>query len=128
MIAEAEERLNVSFPVSYRQFLARYGAALCAGFEIAGVFKVGNEDEPPLWSDVVTSTNQLRRGSRGSLPLGYIAISDDGGDYNFFLDTSRRRADGECPVAVMGPGADGVVVATDFLDFVARAFAGRITF
>jgi hypothetical protein len=126
MVADAELKLDVTFPVSYRRFLKVYGAVLCTGFELAGVFEGGNDDEPPLWSRVVTSTYQLRRGSRGSLPFGYVAVSDDGGDYVFFLDTSRLGPDGECPVVVLGPGCDGDIVAGSFIDFVIRMVAGRL--
>ena len=126
MVADAEQKLDVTFPVSYRLFLKKYGAALCRGFDLAGVFEGGDDDAPPLWSKVVESTKQLRRGSRGSLPLGYVAISDDGGDYVFFLDTSCLTPHGECPVVVLGPGRDGDMVASDFFDFVIRMVAGRL--
>jgi len=127
MIASAERELGAEFPPSYRQFLSKYGAALCRGFELAGVFKVENQDEPPLWSSVVTATKQLRRAS-GSIPTGYLAISDDGGDYKFFLATDRKNPGAECPVVVLGPGKDGVVVASDFLDFVVRTFQNQLVF
>jgi hypothetical protein len=58
----------------------------------------------------------------------YVPISDDGGDYTFYLDTAHLGPERECPVIVLGPGADAVIVADDFLDFVCRAFAGRISF
>lgn len=128
MIQSAEAKLGVRLPQSYRAFLARYGAALCRGFEIAGLFRDTSSVEPPLWSDVVTKTVQMRRGSGGRIPAGYVAISDDGGDYTYYLDTGRIIAGTECPVIVLGPGADGLTVARDFLDFVARAANGSLSF
>jgi len=87
-----------------------------------------SDGEPPMWWDVVASTLQIRRASRGFIPNQYVLISGDGGDYNFYLDTSRPDALGECPVVVLGPGADGIIVAKNFFDFVARSFAGSISF
>lgn len=128
-ILEAEAQLGVRFTPSYRQFLSNFGAALCTGFELAGLFGVGNDnDRPPQWSNVVTATKQLRRASRGLIPNEYIPISDDGGDYTFYLDTSHSDDQGECPVIVLGPGADAVIVADDFFDFVKRSIDGSLSF
>jgi hypothetical protein len=128
-IQAAEAKLGVRFSASYRTFLSDFGAALCTGFEIAGLFEAdGGDDGPPLWLNVVTFTIQKRRFSGGLIPNGYVAISDDGGDYTFYLDTSRLDALGECPVVVLGPGADAVVVADDFFDFVRRFFEGSLTY
>jgi hypothetical protein len=125
-IRSAEAKLGVSFPPSYRAFLARYGAAIGKGTEIAGLFRNDKPDEPPLWSDVVSSTLGTRRASRGYIPKEYVPISSDGGDYTFYLDTGCLDTEGECPVRVLGPGADGLVVAKDFFEFVVRAFGGTI--
>lgn len=126
-IRSAEEQLGVHLPPSYRKFLATFGAALCPGFEIAGLYPRTEGDEPPLWLHVVTATLQLRRGD-GMLPTGYVAISGDGGDFTYFLDTANADSRGECPVVALGPGVDGKVIAGDFPEFVSRAFESRITF
>ena len=128
MIAAAERELGVRFPSSYRWFLSSYGAAVGDGFQVAGLFEGDYETEPPLWSHVVTCTLQLRRAAGGNLPAAYVAISDDGGDYKFYLDTSRRNSEDECPVIVLGPGAEDVVVAEEFSDFLRRACEDSITF
>ena len=129
MIRLAEAKLSVQFPTSYRLFLSRFGAAICPGFEIAGLFDVGGEDGgPPLFSDVVTGTLQKRRSSHGAFSSAYVPISDDGGDYTFCLATGSFNAAGECPVVVVGPGADSVVVADDFFAFLVRSFDGSIAF
>ncbi len=57
------------------------------------------------------------------IPHAYVAISSDGGDYTFYLDSGGGKG-GEHPVVVLGPGADAVVVATDFFDFVSRSSSG----
>jgi cell wall assembly regulator SMI1 len=118
-IATAEAELEVRFPPQYRGFLLTHGAALCDGFEIAGLFQDA-ADEPPLWSNVVTRTKRLRKASGGSIPNHFVAVADDGGDYKFYLDTSRRDDFDECPVVVLGPGADEIVVAHSFAEFVGR--------
>jgi hypothetical protein len=126
-ISSAEETLGVRFPTSYRKFLGTLGAALCAGFEIAGLYDSPAGEEPPLWIDVVKSTLRLRGRARG-LSNGYVAISGDGGDYTYFLDTRLVGEDGECPVIALGPGVDGVVIADNFADFVLRSVEDRIVF
>lgn len=118
MITATEARLGVRFPQSYRTFLAMYGAALCEGFEIAGVFQHVDKSRPPLWSDVVASN--LRIQPRVHLPAGYVAISSDGIKVTYYLDTADPREDGECAVVALGPGVDSVQVAADFSEFLAR--------
>jgi cell wall assembly regulator SMI1 len=127
-IRHAEATLGVEFPGTYKAFLARSGAALYPGFEIAGVFSQAKNGDPPLWTDVVTSTIQMRRSSRGLIPKEYVPISNDGGDYVFYLDTARLGPEKECPVVVLGPGADARVVASNFVDFLARSIHQSISF
>jgi len=128
VIHAAEERLGVRFPPSYRQFLSRYGALFTEGSELSGLFEYICEEEPPLWSDVVTETLQMRQGPGGRAFDEYVAISSDGMDYMFYLDTSRTNEKDECPVIVLGPGADGVDVAEDLFDFVRRSCEGTLAF
>lgn len=127
MISDAELALGVRFSPHYREFLATFGAALCPAFEIAGLFRSTDDDEPPLWSDVVVFTKQMRLGSRGMIPHEYVAISSDGGDYTFYLDSCGSKG-GEHPIVVLGPGADTLVVAADFFDFVIRYSSGGQVF
>ena len=126
LICSAEAELGVKFPPSYRQFLCRFGAAQGKGWELAGLFQnEGGDDEPPRWSDIITDTLQRRR---YSIPNEYLPVSDDGGDYTFYLDTGQAGSKGECPVVVLGPGADAVKVAEDYFDFVVRLAENRLSF
>jgi hypothetical protein len=127
-IQEAETALGVGFPADYRSFLSRFGAIFCPEVEIAGLFHSVDDNEPPLWSNVVSNTLRIRRVLRGEFPIEYVFISDDGGDYKFYLDTSRRDANGECPVIALGPGADAVAVAENFFAFVERVFEQTLSF
>jgi len=126
LIASAEARLGVRFPRSYRAFLAAYGAALCQGFEIAGLFHHADKSRPPLWSDIVASNLRIRH--RDHLPEGYVAISSDGVEVKYYLDTANMRDGGECVVIALGPGVDSVRVAADFSEFVVRCFERSLAF
>ena len=126
-IREAEEELGVSFPPAYREFLREFGAALAPTFEIAGLFPSTTDDEPPFWTDVVSFTKEMRKASRGRIPLNFVAISDDGGDYKFYLDASSEKR-GEHPVLALGPGADAQEVATDFYGFLRRLSKENVGF
>jgi len=133
LINAAEYELGIQFPPSYRQFLSQYGAVMCEEVEIVGLFLNENEDEPPLWSDIVSRTKNLRCLPGSSVvddnwPRSYLPISSDGTDYMFYLDESQSDESGECPVIVLGPGADGIVVASDVFDFIVRSFEGTLSF
>src|SRR5262245_17949151 len=125
-IVKAEETLSVRFPLSYRLFLRHFGAAwLRAPYEVAGLSPYRHTDpQPPLWVHVVDHTEIMRRAFRGQMPHAYVPISSDGGDYQFYLDTGKQDAIGESPVVVFGPGLDGVVVATSFVEFAEKAALG----
>lgn len=129
VIRKAEGKLGIHFPPSYRFFLTQYGNVHGTPYEIAGLsHEACNDDEPPYWWDVVACNVQMRRNASGLISDQFVLISDDGGDYKFYLDTSRLDSQGECPVIVLGPGADGIVVADNFFDFLLRSFDGRISF
>ena len=126
MITEAETRLGTRFPPSYRYFLSRYGAAIGAGVSVPGLFHHPDEEEQPLWTDVVTlNLKWVSQEARGNPPR-YIAIGDDGTDYTYYLDTGA--GDVECPVVVLGPGVDYVLIARNFTDYVAASCNGEISF
>ena len=128
-IQEAEAELGIRFPPSYRRFLSHFGAAFGSGYEIAGLFEADNDDDrPPLWVNVVTSTLELRSDSHGEFPNEYIPFSGDGGDYEFYLDMSRSNAQGESPVIALDRGGHAVIIADDFLDFVRRSCDGSLSF
>ncbi len=129
-IAAAEQSLGVRFPMSYRIFLEHFGAAwLPASCELAGLCPGSCTDpEPPLWCHVVEITSRVRQASRGGIPIEYLWIGDDGGDYTFYLDTGNTDARGESPVIVLGPGRDGVILAPSFLEFVELAGSGKMAF
>jgi hypothetical protein len=116
VVATAESTLGLRFPPSYRQFLTRYGASLCSGFEIYGLPPDPGAGEQPQWPDVTESTLRLRP---NCLPENSVQISHDGMDHGYFLECSLTDASFEGAVIEWGPRhGGGKIVADTFMDFV----------
>ena len=81
----------------------------------------GISDDPMFGMGVVEVNRKYNRG----LPRHYVLFTDDGGDYTFYLDTSKMNEKGESPVVIFGPGEDGTTVATTFLEFLRKISAGE---
>jgi hypothetical protein len=117
-VALAESTLSLRFPPSYRQFLLRYGASLCSGFEIYGLPPVSDLDVPPQWSNVTAETLRLRP---NCLPEKSVHIAHDGMDHGYFLQCSLTDTVFEGAVIEWGPRHNGgKIVAATFLDFVEK--------
>jgi len=115
-----EAALGVRFPHSYRLFLLNFGAGPCRHYEIFGIDP--NPDEVD-GSSVHIDVLQMNRDFRGvvadpPLPASFLNISDDGGDFEFFLDTARPTSDRECPVVAIGPSGEANVIADSFVRFL----------
>ena len=121
-INTAERELGVRFPPEYREFLAKYGAARIAGYQIAGLTHQ-DSDEPPLWDSVVQATRSLRdrHGKVGDYD-DLIAISGDGMDITFYL---RTKGDALGRVLALGPGVEKEVACT-FSEFIFRIHSGEL--
>lgn len=120
VIAEAEVKLGLLFPPSYRIFLSHFGASFGEGFEVYGLDPSLKPGEMPQWSDVVKSTLLLRP---DSLPKNSIEISNDGGEFCYFLRCSETDPGFEGPVIEWGPAHDGgKVVFASFLEAVEARF------
>jgi len=81
-------------------------------------------DTRTRWRHVVMWTLKNRRLSRGHIEPRYLAISSDGGDYTFYLDTGEPELDS--PVVALGPGLDYALLATDFNAFVIACYNGTL--
>lgn len=94
-VREAEEKLGVRFPRSYRQFLERYG---CGNFgrEIYGVTPSNTGVPSAVWFT-------LSEREDGFIPdwMVIICVEDE---YIFCLDTSTLDENGECKVVSWIPG------------------------
>src|SRR5262249_53414904 len=92
-ITNAERELGARFPPEYREFLAKYGAARIAGYQIAGLTHQDPE-QPPMWQSVVSATRLLRDS------YGKVGIYDDfdchfgGWNGYHFLPGDQRRCSG----------------------------------
>ena len=123
-INNAERELGVRFPPEYREFLAKYGAALGPGYEIAGLAHEGSDpDQPPLWDNVVKATRSLRdkNGKVGNYD-DLIAISGDGMSITFYL---RTKEDVQGSVLALGPGVEKKVAST-LSEFISRIHRGEL--
>jgi len=116
-IEQAEARLQLFFPPTYRMFLALYGATMGTGFEIHGLSPdTDEEDSPPLWKDVVSSTLKWRP---DALPQNSIQISHDGCEIGYFLECSTTDRDFEGQIIEWGPLHNGAFpTGLNFIEFV----------
>lgn len=108
-ISEAEEKLNVEFDPSYREFLRKYGGALVGPYPIIGLRHAEPMDDA-LWS-VVDVTDYYRREGWNGANDWYI-ISTDHADNPVGID------------------ADGVVYKSDHdfgvIEKVSDSFEGYL--
>jgi hypothetical protein len=121
-IMNAESELGVQFPPEYREFLAKFGAALGPGYEIAGLaHQVPEEDS--VWDNVVSATRALRdkHGKIGNYD-DLIAISGDGMDLTFYL---RTKGNNPGSVIALGPGVEKEIAA-NLSEFIARIHGGEL--
>ncbi len=88
----AENRLEVTLPDSYRDFLQRYGSGSLGGVSVYGL---GTPDDGP--PNVVWAT-ELLRGSDDFFPADLVPIQDNGLGDIVCLATSRMDESNECPV------------------------------
>jgi len=115
-IETAQHELSLLFPPSYRFFLEKYGAVLGHGFEIAGL-TLSHDDEPPMWSDMLSLTLMDRR--QNALPGDSIYITTDGTDLRYFLKCSRTDPTYEGEVIEWGPDHNGgIIYAQNFVSFL----------
>jgi hypothetical protein len=106
-----ERELGVLLPWSYRTFLRHFGVAWVAGHQVFGL------PRHRLWGDVVLMNHLVGP----ALAAAYVMVSRDRRGQVYCLDTSCPRADGECPVVVLGPDLGGTPVARTFLEFLRKA-------
>ncbi|SAI25821.1 SMI1 / KNR4 family [Bordetella ansorpii] len=121
MIQQAESMLGVRFPVSYRAFLATYGAIEIDCQSFAGLTTEGKVGDD---GDVVSFTRYAREDYR--LPDPYVALDFQDGDFWLCLDTSQVDQQGESPVVLVSPvdgKRSGPAVAESWASFLASYLA-----
>jgi len=123
--AEREMGLTRPLPPTYRTFLRHFGAGGCNGHQIAGLSDARHDGpESPFWLNVIDASEALWGGPNAvnGIDRHLVFITDNGGSIYYYLDTSVWDADGECPVIALGPGYPGVVVGTNFFDFLRKLY------
>jgi len=121
--AEREMGLTRPLPPTYRIFLRYFGVANTSGHQIAGLSDTRHDGPQfPYWDNVIDSSEALwNTPSRGlGVDRHLVFLTSNGGGIYYYLDTSVRDADGECPVIALGPGYPGIVVGANFLDFLRK--------
>lgn len=78
------------------------------------------ECDDSVVTDIITANSKIM----GYFPKGHVLFSDDGGAFQFFLDTAVHFPHNECPVRMYGAGHEGLQVAGDFVQFLARLANG----
>ncbi|WP_034263733.1 SMI1/KNR4 family protein [Actinospica robiniae] len=99
LIEEAEQILGVTFPPSYRHFLAEIGGCDIEGEEFYGLFR--RRDDPQQIMGTASFSLQERQDSQ--MPATMLVLQYDGMGGIYVLDTAQTDADGEAPVLVYLP-------------------------
>ena len=99
IIVKAEKKLDVVFPVSYKNFLKDYGVGRIGNEEILGITK-NNQG----WPSVIWNT--IEEINFGQMPKELVPVYLYDDEFYFCLDTSEFK-DGECPIVAVNIGDAG---------------------
>jgi hypothetical protein len=118
LVTAAEDALGVSFPPTYRRFIAELGAGSFGGTEFYGAIDQ-NFDASSVPDGIWLTLDERRE---FGLPRHLVVVGDTGTGAFYVLDTAGAEAGDECPVAVWegGRSREGdmlEVVAPDFGTF-----------
>lgn len=119
LIKKAEEKLNISFPESYRQFLLNFGAGNFGSEEVYGIIKEDFENSGI--PDAIWYTIKQRK--EVNLPSNLVVIYHTGGEEMFCLDTNKPGKNGEPALVSYAIGVDSKhqtyeIIANDFGEFL----------
>jgi antitoxin YobK len=96
-IRDAEAKLGLALPASYRRFLESLGWAETDDFVVYGL----GDDLPPLLDLVVSADLERSDDPDSAMPPHLLPICPDGMGNHECLDTSKEHA-GDCPVVYWG--------------------------
>lgn len=117
LISKAEQALGLTFPLTYRTFLARLGCGGIAGAEFYGVIKddfVNSGIPDAIWAT-------LKQRKEFSSPEYYIVVGSTGDGGLYAIDCSASSGGGENPVIEWWPGLnEQKSVADDYGEFSLR--------
>lgn len=118
VIDEAERHLGLTFPPSYRRFLAELGAGSIRFREFYGIVPAGLDARGVPNTAWVTAT--ARRDM--ALPRELIVVSDSGMGEYYVLNADTRFPSGEGPVALYWIGSGAAVSELEIVAPSFRAF------
>lgn len=118
IIKKAEEKLNIVFPQSYRNFLLSFGAGNFGAEEIYGVIKENFENSGI--PDAIWFT--LKQRKEVNLPSNLVVIYHTGGEEMFCLDINKIGKYQEAMIVSYAIGVDSEhqtyeIIANDFGEF-----------
>lgn len=119
-VPKIENEFGVTLPKSFRSYLEEYAGGMMFGYEIFGVPTEASKTIPGSDASAIVDIVNANERMRAHFPAGHIFICSDGGDFQFFLNAADLTDEGECPVLMYGPGAEGLRVADSFVDFLTR--------
>ncbi len=96
LVEKAQLSLRVKFPLSYQEFLLKYGYGGVNSLDVDGItdYVVPGSD----CGGIVWSTKEKRKTT--GFPHHIIPISDMGDGSSYALDLSQMDAENECPVVI----------------------------
>lgn len=122
VIEKAEKALEITFPLTYREFLLTLGCGDINGVEFYGV-STDNFETSSIPNGIWLTLDERKT---CNLDKKFILLSDSL-EYYYALDTSKMK-DGECPVVDLLPdGTIASVVAPTFGDFLYKRIIGEIS-
>lgn len=121
LVRKAEEKLNLSFPKSYRHFLLNFGAGNFGSEEVYGIIKEDFENSGI--PDAIWYTIKQRK--EVNLPSNLIVIYHTGREEIFCLDTDKSGKQGESALVSYVIGVDSKhqtyeTIANDFGEFLLK--------
>jgi hypothetical protein len=124
LVTAAERTLDLSFPPTYRRFVAELGAGDIAGQEFYGVITdefVNSSVPNGVWLT-------LKARDEWGLPDPMVVVAFDGGVDYYVIDTAKAADGQEPPIEIWRPGMSAAgdqleQVASDFGEFVLQLTA-----
>jgi hypothetical protein len=117
-VRKAENKIGITFPPLYREFVLNYGAGNFGSEEIYGILKddFDNSGIP----DAVWFT--LKQREEIDLPRNLVIIYHTGGEEMFCIDVSQKNEFNESPIVSYSIGLDpehqkNELIARDFGEF-----------
>jgi len=117
-IIAAEAWIECVFPLSYRLFLRRFGAAMFWSYEIHGLFYEDGDDEF-AYCNIVNRTHNLREtlNCKNVNVKDIISVANDQDGRRFYFDLNCLQ-NGEAAVVAVSGYFGPTVVAINFIEFL----------